>query len=416
MPVDELSFVRSPQVVQKTRTALRHSRVLAVLAPAIVGIWIVLDLVGRFVAPSLLGLDPWLVVSRFPPRFAPFSPNQSFYLPVYVGGNARAANIEPTEFTGPIRFSTDHLGFRTNPYLGVKQRPDVLFFKGDSFTYGVGLSDEQTLASVMTAKYGIPSYNGGRFHDDPEGMPELDWLLTHLPGRPSTVVYTYLEHLPLVSPSEKGGLQGALLKKDPRLEGDLRYGKQINTFFWELSPARVVTTRFFNELSNDKIFPNESARTVESLPLPSGQKMLFHDYEYQLPQQDRGQIFVAQTARGFEWLQSEFQKRHLRLIVLLMPNRYTLYAPLLGNVDGPWAHYLDRLNVELKKLGIETVNGLEVYRSVVKQEVQTGNLSFFREDTHWNAHGVNTIAAPLAKALQSGASQSSSGRQPNVVQ
>jgi hypothetical protein len=249
MPVEELSFSRDvaaappPDVRRK-----RQRQLIGKLAPAIVGLWILLDLAGRLVGPSFLHLDPWLVVNRWPPRYAPFSPDQSFYLPVYVGGNVRLANLQPTEHTEPIRFSTDHLGFRKNPYLGPEEPPHVLFFKGDSFTYGVGLSDDETLPSVMTARYGIPSYNGGRFHDDPEGLPELDWLLEHLPRRPSTVVYVYLEHRPLVPPLEAKGIKGALQRWNPRLEGDLRYCKLLNTFFWELSPSRVVTTRLFNKL------------------------------------------------------------------------------------------------------------------------------------------------------------------------
>jgi hypothetical protein len=59
----------------------------------------------------------------------------------------------------------------------------VLLFEGDSFTYGVGLSDGQTLASVLTKDKSIPAYNGGRFHDDPEGLPESNWLSSHCRDR-----------------------------------------------------------------------------------------------------------------------------------------------------------------------------------------------------------------------------------------
>ena len=122
-------------------------------------------------------------------------------------------------------------------------------------------------------------------------------------------------------PEATPGLNGLLLRRAPALDSDLRYLRQRNTFFWQLSPSRVVTTRFFNKLENDKFFPNELAKTSRSLTLPDGKKMLFRDYEYELPDQDRGPAAVAQTMGGLLWLKSELDKRHIRLIVLLVPTR-----------------------------------------------------------------------------------------------
>src|SRR5258708_6258249 len=147
-----------------------RSGLVGKFAPIALLIWVLADILLRFIPPERLRLDPWMVVSRFPARYSPFSANRHFYLSLYLGGNAL-------------------------------------------------------------------------FHDDPEGLPELDWLLTHLPARPSTVVYTYLEHERFSSPDDTHGWQGVLIRKDPKLEGDLRYLKLLNTFFWELAPTKVITTR-----------------------------------------------------------------------------------------------------------------------------------------------------------------------------
>ncbi|HTF63525.1 MAG TPA: hypothetical protein VK638_12545 [Edaphobacter sp.] len=338
-----------------------------------------------------------MAVSKFPARYSPFGANEHFYLPRYVGGNAVLGNTPATEFIGPIRFTTDSLGFRLTPYLKPRQRPEVLFFEGDSFTYGVGLSDEQTLPSVLTAQYGIPSYNGGRFHDDPEGLPELDWLLANLPGRPSTIVYTYLEHERPTSPDYIHGWKGALIRRAPALEGDLRYLKLLNTFFWEMAPSRVITTRLFKAFANDGVLPNSYRDQIRVMNMPDGKKLIFRDYEYEIPIQDRGHSVVLETARYFSWFKEQLAKRHLNLVVLLVPNRYTLYAPLLEGRGGSWIHYLDRLNVELNNRGVTTVNGLHAYHPVA--ELASGHLLFDREDTHWNPDGIKAIAAPLAGTL-----------------
>jgi len=416
------TYLHDPKVVGEPRPASepvlrveKKRRLIGKLAPAILIAWITVDLVSRSISPSLLNVDPWLTVSTFPARYVPFSADKSFVIQRYVGGNARAANAQPTEVVGPIVFSTDHRGFRKNPYLRSEEIPEVLFVKGDSFIYGVGLSDNETLPAVLTGQYGISSYNGARFHDDPDGMPEIDWLLGHLPGRPTTIVYTYLEHGVFLSPEVTPGINGMILRRDPDLDGDLRYLKMLNMFFWQMSPTRIVATRFFNSLENDKIFPNQGAKTIQSLALPSGDKLLFRDYEYELATLDRGPAAVARSMTGFRWLKSELDRRHLRLIVLLLPNRYTLYQPLLTRTDAPWAHYLDNVDAALHNEGIETVNGLDYYRAAAQQEVNNGQLSFFREDAHWNARGVRLIAKPLAEAIR-GNTPAAQERARNAIQ
>lgn len=374
------------------------ARSIGRLGPAVLVAWALADLLLRLVPAAQLNLDPWLVVSRWPSRYSPFIANRRFYLLRYVGGNAVLANVQPTESQGPIRFTTDSLGFRVNPSLRAGQTPEVLFFEGDSFTYGVGLSDEQTLPSVLTAKYNIPSYNGGRFHDDPEGLPELDWLLKHLPGRPSTIVYTYLEHERLTSPNDTHGWKGMLTRRSPELDGNLRYLKLLDTFFWEMAPSRVITTRLFKRLADDEVLPNYYLDNVRFLKMPNGQRLLFRDYEYELPNEDRGPATVLQVVRYFKWFKEQLEHRRLQLVVLLVPNRYTLYAPHLGKQGGVWATYLDRLDSKLRQEGILTVNGMNVYRPAT--ELKSGHLTFYREDTHWNPDGINTIAAPLAETIE----------------
>src|SRR6185312_1991247 len=113
---------------------MSHTHWLGKLGPFVLIVWVVSDLLLRLAPPQFLGIDPWLYVSRFPSRYAPFSPNQHFHLDQYVGGNALMSNPPPSEFGGPLDFSTDALGSSLNPSLGAGRRPDLLFFEGDSFT------------------------------------------------------------------------------------------------------------------------------------------------------------------------------------------------------------------------------------------------------------------------------------------
>jgi hypothetical protein len=125
---------------------------------------------------------------------------------------------------------------------------------------------------------------------------------------------------------------------------------------------------------------------------------------------------VTQTARYLAWFDAELKKRKLRLVVLLLPNRYTIYGPLLTKKAGPWVGYLDRLDAELERHGIATLNGLEVYRSGAQHELETGELSFYREDTHWNPQGVHKIAAALAETLEAPSSDTLAHATRHVIQ
>ena len=153
------------------------------LAPAVLVAWLFLDIALRFAPPDWLALRPILVAVRFPKPHAPFEPNHRLYTARFVGEAALQANLPTRERRQPIRFSTDHLGFRLNPYIESNDPPQVIVWRGGSFAYGASLSDEETFAAQFTLASGLTVYNAGRFHLDRDWLPELDWLLARLPRK-----------------------------------------------------------------------------------------------------------------------------------------------------------------------------------------------------------------------------------------
>jgi hypothetical protein len=138
---------------------------------------------------------------------------------------------------------------------------------------------------------------------------------------------------------------------------------------------------------------------VKELKTPDGGRMLFRDYEFEMPLEQRGPEMVTETAEYFKWLQAQLARRRLNLVVLMVPVRYTIYAPLLGEAGGVWTTYLDALEQELDQREITSVNCLALFRATAPSELTSGQLSFYREDTHWNPAGVRRVAAYLSKAL-----------------
>jgi hypothetical protein len=62
--------------------------------------------------------------------------------------------------------------------------------------------------------------------------------------------------------------------------------------------------------------------------------------------------------------------------------------------------YLDRLEAELRRRGIDVLNGLPVLRPFAAQDLSRAQLSYYREDHHWTPLGVQRIAAALIPALR----------------
>lgn len=59
------------------------------------------------------------------------------------------------------------------------------------------------------------------------------------------------------------------------------------------------------------------------------------------------------------------------------------------------------LEDQLRAAGVPTINGLTVFRNSAEQDLQSGQLPFYREDNHWTAAGVERMARVLADTLMS---------------
>jgi hypothetical protein len=115
----------------------------------------------------------------------------------------------------------------------------------------------------------------------------------------------------------------------------LYYARMVNTFFWQLAPTKIVATRLYKKLADGRILPNVYRNSVKELKTPNGGRMLFRDYEFELPEQPRGPEMVARTADYLKWFQLQLARRRINLVVLMVPVRYTIYAPPAGRTGRP---------------------------------------------------------------------------------
>ena len=385
------------------------------VAPLVLVAWMALDIALRFPPPQWLHVSPVTIALRKPGAYGSFQPGFSIVTPFYGGEAAREANTSPTESRLPLRFSTDRLGFRINPLAADESAPDVVILRGASFIYGAALSDEETLPAALTRVSGLAVRNFSRFHLDGIAPHLVAAWLDQLPAPPAIAVVVYLEHEnPRALPDRSR--VAALVRAVPALERPgteyLRARRwiadrhRVVTRWMDFSPLEILARRVERGLANDRVLPNEFRRLGRRLVLPDGRAMLFRDYELAPAREPRGPTEARLTAEFFEAWHARLSARGIETVVLVLPSRYTVYGPVLEHEDmlEPLRRataYTDTLVAELRSRGITTVDAAAVFRTRAFEEVQSGVLSFYREDNHWNPDGVELVARLLADALTS---------------
>jgi hypothetical protein len=294
--------------------------------------------------------------------------------------------------------------------------------EGDSFTYGAALSDNETFPVELSRQLGVAVYNAGRYVADPERLLEMDWLLSRIRKGPLTVLYI-LQELPLPSLNrqhdQKGydklgrALIGARLYTP--IKDDLRYAKRFLDLWGRISPLRIVATRGYKSLNDDRILPNSYKKNVVERLLPNNDRFLVdHDHlaQYLDPPNDQD---VRDAAEYLAWLQHQFAERGLDFCVLMVPEGISVYGPWLFKQESERLNregrtpVFDRLEPALAKLNIKALNGLAVLRALAADDIANHRLSYYRDDHHWNVQGVTRVASAMAAVLR----QSGVGNQGN---
>ena len=95
-------------------------------------------------------------------------------------------------------------------------------------------------------------------------------------------------------------------------------------------------------------------------------------------------------------------RRNLQLVVLLVPDKYTVYGPLLegnpGDLGGE--RLLAAIAQELRKTDIPVVNLTQKFRVSAAEALSRNEYIYWRDDTHWNPLGIKLAAASLWSELK----------------
>jgi hypothetical protein len=329
-----------------------------------------------------------------------------------VYGNLAALGNQPDlrEYRRTV-FSTDSLGYHNPPGAVDGGRVAALLF-GSSFAAGAEVSDGEDLAGRLGALTGGVVYNAAPGDPAPARVRALARRVGMEGG---VVIY---EHFEGADPPPITALPPNPRElRCRRSLGALDGPRTCAVFTWaserlEVSPLAVFADRLHRRVQNDRLLPNTAASHVMRAQLRNGREVLFLADERAIYHRGRS---VDAVERYLAWLASRLALQGQGLLVVLAPQKYTVYAPFLAEPDpGPAASpaRLAELEARLHGRGIAVVNLIEPLRDAARAALERDALIYWRDDTHWNAAGYDVSARVIAPHLVRARDRVGRSRQP----
>jgi hypothetical protein len=349
----------------------------------------VLDVAARFFPLDQLSFRAWEPAVRYHLPCSPFRANFHYVNDLSYGDLAAMGNLPQYRHYRETIFSTDAFGFRRNSDVTGSLVKYYALLVGDSMIAGSALNDDETLPARLEHHLGRGVYNGGGL-DYPPTLDQILYLVRRLNLTGGTILYEYFERHDLPPPH-------VVLSHEPGTTFDCRdWRTRLSIWyegFIETSPLQIVAQKIFRKLQNDFLIPNASKAEVVVSILTNGEPILFYPPEIQRSRR-KGPADVS----GFKRLADELEKNGLRLVVILVPTKYTVYRPLLKDEEtNEDTGYLNAVDASLKKMNVDSVNLLSPFQQKAREYYKEGSYIYWLDDVHWNAAGVELAAEEIVK-------------------
>ncbi len=382
-----------PETKPRRRLSLGH------LLPSLMLFFLVLDLVFRFVPLDPLTFRAWeAMLRRYPNAQGPFTPGKHYHRDNSYGGVASIGNLPAFRHYHSVDFTTDAEGFHNPPALAQRHPAGVVV--GDSFTAASELPEDQSLPAQLTRLSGAYFYNAGS--PQPLRLSSLQALVRREGLRHGLVIYQFLESHAIDKPPAatpdggRGWGQTFFLRRVGATWAD-RLRTPLNQL--HDSPLQGLSIKLQKLLQNDVFLPNSFANFVIPEHLRNGQPILFLPAEFKTPG-DASQA-AARWAAYFSWYSGELKKDGLDFVVLLVPNRTTIYGTLLAqprDVSSSRAS-LDELARNLERRSVPAVNLAPPFARDASVLLDRNTYLYLLDDTHWSACGTAVAAARILSEI-----------------
>lgn len=347
--------------------------------PRILLLWALFDIMLRFAPPQWYSfrLHEFAMVTG-QHKMGPFRTNLTYQNSHAYGDLASLANCIDCRQYRAMSVHTDERGF-ANPS---PSQPYDAILVGDSFGIGAEQPSGETLASDISRRTGLSIYNACspvRAISRETLMALIDQLgMSH-----GTVFFELMDW----SLSYYYAAQ-----QEPGLHGFDRWSANV-----DYSPLANISRDIVGRLYDGRLLPNPYAVNAVRKRLPDGRPILFQLDDVIDATPEGSRLWV----KYFRTLNQELRQRNFRLIVILVPSKYTVYQPLIK--DARKTNKSEAL-ADLKNAlqGVPVVNTTPALQQVAADEFKRGTLLYWSDDTHWNADGVRVAADQLQTQYASG--------------
>jgi hypothetical protein len=395
----------APQLALYLRPRERRLLTIASTVVSTMVAWGAVDLALRLLPTTWFHIPDAEVARRWHSPEAPFLPNVTVRSTDYRGDESRAGNIPPLETRGPRTFSTDSLGFRFTPPVHPGRPPEIVVLRGFSYAWGSQLDDHETFSAVLAKQLGVNVYCGARLQEDRETPSDVASLFRRIGAEAPVALYLHLEELGanrLSAPAPRAVDRIGTMLGGARYESvmaGIQWARFAIPTWFSVSPLDSMVIPAVKSIKDDRILGNPYREKLVSFPLPDGGRLLHRAEELKRVQNPPGaDAVVAQAAYIEKWALG-LARIGARPLAVLVPEKMSVYGPALGVVN-PDNAYLNNLERELLKRGVETVNLLPTLRAGAQRDLETGRLAFYREDHHWSPDGVSRMAALTAAEIR----------------
>jgi len=374
---------------------------LAVSAVAGLVALFVVDLAARSVLQSKLYYRPEDIYKRRLPELPSHSLFQRNvnYTGETWGDLAAMTTRDELRDVRKVTFRTDAYGYRNDVIDTTK--PLDLIILGDSFGSGASTSQEEVWDAHFREKYGLNVYNLSipgycPWHELVTLKRELGRLKI---GPQTTVLWAIfggndLDELGLtdLNPPEAGWSK--------RLAVSLRT-------FYRRSPIKLLAERvLFNAPAQN---PGEGDTPLVA-NLPDGRTFLFYSqyvrHERRSEEEVRHLPAVARMQAEFADMKRLEQAAGIRVLVAHLPTSYLIYGWVLENRP-PWSDSLVISPAATVLQELSEQNGLayldlrpQMLREARRHYDESGEILWWRDDTHWSQHGHEVAATIIGDWLK----------------
>jgi hypothetical protein len=368
------------------------------LLPRLMFLSLLLDLVLRFVPLDPLTFRAWeAMLRRYPNAVGPFIPNKHYHRDNSYGGVASIGNLPALRHYHSVDFTTDADGFHNPPALAQGNPMGIVI--GDSFAVGSELPEEQSLSAQLTQRFGAYFYNAGG--PQPLRLRSLETVVQRLHLHRGLVIFEFLEARAFEDPPAatadggRGAAQAFFFRAMGRDWTD-RFRTPLNEL--HASPLRALSAKLGKKIQDDTLLPNSFASFVIQERLRNGEPIVFLPAELKSPSDP--QKAAKRWAAYLAWYSTELAKDGLDLVVLLVPNRSTIYTPLLAQPPDVSASRatLEDFADALENAGVATVSLRDRYVHDARILLDQKKYLYFLDDIHWNGEGTADAADEIFKA------------------